>query len=39
MKFTGNDKDVTDLVFTEEQKQKLMRVAACVVRESKTLLK
>ena len=39
MKFNGPNKDVTDLVFTEEQKQKLMRMAACVVRESKTLLK
>ena len=39
MKFNGPNKDVTDLVFMEEQKQKLMRMAACEVRESKTLLK
>ncbi|GAC1419217.1 MAG: hypothetical protein NVSMB67_08930 [Flavisolibacter sp.] len=35
--FSGNNKTVTNLVFTPEQKQKLMDMAACTVRESKTL--
>lgn len=39
MKFNGPNKEITDLVFSEEQKQKLMRMGACVVREGKTLLK
>jgi hypothetical protein len=32
-------KIVTDIVFTDQQRQQFMRMAACVVRDSKTLLK
>lgn len=39
MKFNGPNKTVTDLVFTAEQKQKLLRMASCVVLEAKTLIK
>jgi hypothetical protein len=39
MKFNGPNKEVTELVFSEEQKQNLLHMAACVVRDSKTLLK
>jgi hypothetical protein len=35
----GDNKTVTDITFTEEQKAQLMRMAACVVRDSKTLIK
>jgi len=38
LRLTGNN-GVTDITFTEEQKQQLMRMVGCVVRESKTLLK
>ena len=38
IKITGNNKTVTDIVFNEEQKQKLLRMATCVVNESKALL-
>lgn len=39
IKFTGSNKTVIDLAFTAEQKLQLRRMAACVVREAKTLLK
>ncbi|HEU4470005.1 MAG TPA: hypothetical protein VFR58_02895 [Flavisolibacter sp.] len=39
IKLTGNNKTVTDIVFSEEQKQQFLRMAACVVREAKTLVK
>ena len=35
--FSGNNKTVTNLALTPEQKQKLMDMVACVVRESKSL--
>jgi hypothetical protein len=35
----GPNKTFTDVTFTDEQKAKLMKMAGCVVRESKTLLK
>ena len=38
IKLTGNGKTETIITFTEEQKQQLMRMASCVVREAKTLL-
>ncbi len=34
---SGNNKAITNLVFTPEQKQRLMDMAACVIKESKTL--
>jgi hypothetical protein len=34
-----NGKIVTDIAFTDEQRQQFMRMAACVVRDAKTLLK
>ena len=34
-----NGKIVTEIKFSEEQRQQLMRMAGCVVRESKSLLK
>lgn len=36
---TGPNKTITDVSFSAEQKQTLMRMAACAVRDSKTLLK
>ena len=39
IKISGANKTFTDIVFNAEQKQQFMRMAACVVRESKTLLK
>jgi hypothetical protein len=36
---TGPNKTITDVSFSEEQKTQLHRMAACVVRDSKTLLK
>ena len=36
---TGPNKTITDVSFSEEQKAQLHRMAACVVRDSKTLLK
>jgi len=36
---TGPDKTVTDVVFSPEQKAIFARMAACIVRDSKTLLK
>jgi len=36
---TGPNKTITDLTFSAEQKAQFMRMAACVVRDSKTLLK
>jgi hypothetical protein len=39
IRLTGSNKTVVDIVFTEEQKQQFMRMAACVVRDAKTLPK
>jgi hypothetical protein len=36
---TGTNKTVTDVSFSEEQKAQIHRMIACVVRDSKTLLK
>jgi hypothetical protein len=38
-RITGPNKTITDVVLTPEQKDALQRMAACVVRDSKTLLK
>ena len=38
-KITGPNKTVTDFSFTAEQQNQLRRMIACVVRDSKTLLK
>ncbi|MGZ5285806.1 MAG: hypothetical protein ACXWV0_09305 [Flavisolibacter sp.] len=38
MKLTGNGKTVTDIVFTEEQRQQLLKMAVCVTTQAKTLL-
>lgn len=38
-KITGPNKTVTDFSFTAEQQNQLKRMIACVVRDSKTLLK
>jgi len=39
IKLTGANKSVTEIVFTEEQKQKFMRMAGCVTREAKAIVK
>jgi hypothetical protein len=39
IKLTGTGKTVTELSFTPEQREKLKRMTACVVREAKTLIK
>lgn len=38
-KLTGPNKTVTELSFTPEQRDQLKRMIACVIRDSKTLLK
>jgi hypothetical protein len=37
-KITGTGKSVTEISFSAEQKEKLMKMASCVVKEAKTLL-
>lgn len=39
MRLTGPNKTITEISFSEEQKAQLFRMASCVVRDSKTLLK
>ena len=39
IRMTGNSKTVTEITFTEEQKNQLSRMASCIVKESKTLIK
>jgi hypothetical protein len=39
LRVTGPNKTITDVSFSEEQKAQLFRMASCVVRDSKTLLK
>jgi hypothetical protein len=39
LRITGPNKTITDVNFSAEQKAQLLRMAACVVRDSKTLLK
>ncbi|MFI5133521.1 MAG: hypothetical protein ACHQEB_04250 [Chitinophagales bacterium] len=39
MKFMGTNKTETNLALTDEQQQTLMELAACVIKEAKTLLK
>jgi hypothetical protein len=39
LRVTGPNKTITDVSFSEEQKAQLFRMANCVVRDSKTLLK
>src|SRR5215208_3586911 len=34
IRLTGSNKTVTDIAFSEEQKQQLMRMVSCVVREA-----
>jgi hypothetical protein len=36
---TGPNKTLTDIVFTQEQKDRLIRMINCVVKESKSILK
>lgn len=38
IRLTGNDKTVTEIVFSEEQKALLMKMANCVVNQAKGLL-
>ena len=38
IKLTGNDKTITEIVFSEEQKALLMKMANCVVNQAKGLL-
>jgi hypothetical protein len=38
-KITGPNKTITDVVLTGDQKNQLMRMAACVVRDAKGLIK
>jgi hypothetical protein len=38
-RITGPNKTITEVSFSEEQKAQLLRMASCVVRDSKTLLK
>lgn len=38
-RFTGPNKTITDVSFSAEQKQQIMKMVSCVVRDSKTLLK
>lgn len=38
IKLTGSDKTVTEISFSEEQKQLLMKMANCVVNQAKSLL-
>lgn len=39
IRMTGNGKTITDISFTEEQKIQLSRMASCVIKEAKTLIK
>lgn len=39
IRFTGNDKSVTEVVLTEEDKVKLMDLAGCIIREAQALQK
>lgn len=39
LRLTGNNGVVTEIILTEEQKAQFMRMASCVVRESKSLIK
>lgn len=39
IRLTGNNKTITDIVFTDAQKLLLMKMATCVVTASKTLIK
>jgi hypothetical protein len=39
IKITGSNKTVTNIIFSDEQKQQLMRMAGCLVKEAKTLIK
>lgn len=39
IKLTGNDKTVTEIIFTEEQKDQLKKMASCIVIASKALIK
>ena len=38
IRLTGNNKTVTEISFSEEQKQTLLKMARCVAAEAKTLL-
>ena len=38
IKITGSDKQVTDIILSEEQKQQLLKMAVCVATQAKTLL-
>jgi hypothetical protein len=39
IKLTGNNNTVTELVFTEEQKEKIRKMSECVVAQGTTLIK
>jgi hypothetical protein len=39
LKITDSNKKITEVSFNEEQKQQLLRMISCVVREGKTLIK
>ncbi len=39
IKLTGNAKDVTEIIFSEEAQQAFMKMAGCIIEESKTLIK
>jgi hypothetical protein len=39
LRITGPNKTITEVSLSEEQKAQLLRMASCVVRDSKTLLK
>lgn len=39
IRFTGNDKSVTEVVLTEEDKVRLMDYAGCIIKEAQTLQK
>lgn len=39
VKLTGNAKKVTEITLTEEEQQLLMKMAGCIIEESKTLIK
>jgi len=39
IKLTGNAKQVTEITLTEAEQQAFMKMAACIIEESKTLIK
>jgi len=39
IKLTGNNKEVTEIILSDEQQQTFMKMAGCIIEESKTLIK